>query len=99
MLKGTAPTLDMANISQKLGVKNAASPKRLCRSTPAIDLNALFGFRTLVLGDGVIREHRNLVILSGQMGCETPEMGSHAAARPAADVRRDRTDLQNRHRR
>jgi len=97
MLKGTAPTLDMVNISQKLGVKNAASPKRLCRSTPAIDLNTLFGFRTLVLSDGVIREYGNLVILRSQMGCKTPEMGSHATARPTADVRRDRTDLQNSH--
>jgi len=44
LLQGTTPTLDMVNISQKLGVKNAASPKRLCRSTSTIDLNALFDF-------------------------------------------------------
>jgi hypothetical protein len=97
MLKGTAPTLDMANSSQKLEGKDTASPKSLGRSTPTVDLNALFGFRTLVLGDGVIREYGNLVILCSQMGCKTPEMSGHAAARPAADVRRNRTDLQNSH--
>ena len=97
MLKGTAPTLDLGNLSQKLGVKDTASPKSLGRSTPTIDLNALFDFRTLVLSDGVIREYGNLVILRSQMGCKIPEMSGHAAARPAADVRRDRTDLQNSH--
>jgi hypothetical protein len=97
MLKGTAPTLDTANISQKLGVKDTASPNSLDRSTPAIDLNTLLGLRPFVLGDGVICQHGNLVIPSSQMGYKTPEMGGDAAARPAADVRRNRTDLQNSH--
>jgi hypothetical protein len=98
MLKGTPPTLDMANLSQKSGVKDTDRPKSVGRPTPTINLNALFGFRTLVLGNGVIRENGNLVILSSQMGCKTPEMGSHTT-RPGTDVRRNWADLQDSHRR